>query len=263
MLPSSKSTESLPHGAAGNCSRNHKSKSLVDYVTTNANSCQGESQLHILEDNEAVIKMIIKGRSPTMRHVSRTHRVALDWLFDRIKDVDTKNQLANMLTKGSSSRDEWDHLLRVLNIMNFSMFSCSHSLSNRTQSVVSKRGQKSPAEEGSAVTKPRPMSFVSRTLLSAKKTLQQDSSAPNSPGNQELGQSSVTWSARKLVRDNQQHILKSSDIMTLYLGAPGNWSGVVNLQVQRASGNWCEVMTIKSKGQGWRSLHANLRSSIP
>ena len=45
--------------------------------------------------------MIIKGRSPTMRHVSRTHRVALDWLFDRInldptiqiKYIDTKNQL--------------------------------------------------------------------------------------------------------------------------------------------------------------------------
>ena len=32
-----------------------------------------------LENNEAVIKMIIQGRSPTMRHVSRTHRVAL-WL---------------------------------------------------------------------------------------------------------------------------------------------------------------------------------------
>ena len=31
-----------------------------------------------------VIKMVIKGRSPTMRHVSRTHRVAFDWLFDRI-----------------------------------------------------------------------------------------------------------------------------------------------------------------------------------
>ena len=67
-----------------------------------------------LLDNEAVIKMIIKGRSPTMRHVSRTHRVALDGLFDRInlgpeiqiKYVDTKNQLADMLTKGSSARDE-------------------------------------------------------------------------------------------------------------------------------------------------------------
>ena len=43
-----------------------------------------EALLYVFEDNEAVIKMIIKGRSPTMRHVSRTHRVALDWLFDRI-----------------------------------------------------------------------------------------------------------------------------------------------------------------------------------
>ena len=33
----------------------------------------------VWEDNEAVIKMVIRGRSPTMRHVSRTHRVALDW----------------------------------------------------------------------------------------------------------------------------------------------------------------------------------------
>ena len=56
----------------------------VDHVPTNTHSSQGESQLYIFEDNEAVIKMIIKGRSPTMRHVSRTHRVALDWLFDKI-----------------------------------------------------------------------------------------------------------------------------------------------------------------------------------
>ena len=39
-----------------------------------------------------LIKMIIKGRSPTMRHVSRTHRVALDWLFDRI-NVDPQIQI--------------------------------------------------------------------------------------------------------------------------------------------------------------------------
>ena len=83
--------------------------SHVDYVTTSANSSQGESQLCSFEDNEAVIKMIIKGRSPTTRHVSRTNRDALDWLFDRvnlkpkirIKYVDTKNQLADMLTKGN------------------------------------------------------------------------------------------------------------------------------------------------------------------
>ena len=69
-----------------------------------------------------------------MRHESRTHRVALDWLFDRINvdpkiqnNVDTKNPLADMLTKRSCTRDEWNHLLRLLNIMNVSMFSCSRS----------------------------------------------------------------------------------------------------------------------------------------
>ena len=68
--------------------------------------------------------------------MSRTHGVALDWLFDginvdpkiQIKFVDTKTQLADMLTKGNFTRDEWNHLLRfrLFNIMNFSMFSCSH-----------------------------------------------------------------------------------------------------------------------------------------
>ena len=55
--------------------------SVVDDVPTKKHSSQGESQLYIFEDNETVIKMIIKCRSPTMRHKSRTHRVALDWLF--------------------------------------------------------------------------------------------------------------------------------------------------------------------------------------
>ena len=43
------------------------------------NQANHEALLYVFEDNEAVIEMIIKGRSPTMRHVSRTHRVAFDW----------------------------------------------------------------------------------------------------------------------------------------------------------------------------------------
>ena len=54
----------------------------VDFISSNVQSSRQEALLYVFEDNEAVIKMIIKGRSPTMRHVSRTHRVALDWLFD-------------------------------------------------------------------------------------------------------------------------------------------------------------------------------------
>ena len=80
----------------------------VDLVPSSVQFSHQEALVYVFEDNEAVIKMIIKGRSPTMRHVSRTHRVALDWLSDRINldpkiqitYVDTKNQLADMLTKG-------------------------------------------------------------------------------------------------------------------------------------------------------------------
>ena len=66
----------------------------VDFIPSNVNSSRKEVLLYIFEDNEAVIKMIIKGRSPTMRHVSRTHRVALDWLFDRINfEAQNPNQI--------------------------------------------------------------------------------------------------------------------------------------------------------------------------
>ena len=56
----------------------------VDFVSSNVNSSRQEALLYVFEDDEAVTKMIIKGRSPTMRHVPRTHRAALDWLFDKI-----------------------------------------------------------------------------------------------------------------------------------------------------------------------------------
>ena len=91
----------------------------IDSVPSNVQSARQEALLYVFEDNEAVIKMIIKGRSPTMRHISITHRVALDWLFDRInldskiqiQYIYTKNQLADILTKGNFTRDEWNHLL--------------------------------------------------------------------------------------------------------------------------------------------------------
>ena len=44
----------------------------IDGVHSNVQSARQEALLYVFEDNEAVIKMIIKGRSPTMRHVSRT-----------------------------------------------------------------------------------------------------------------------------------------------------------------------------------------------
>ena len=106
----------------------------IDAVPSNVQSSHQEALLYVFEDNEAAMKMIIEGRRPTMRHVSRTHRVALDCLFDRIdldtkiqiKYIDTKNQLADILTKGNFTRDdEWNHLLNLFNISHLSFAACT------------------------------------------------------------------------------------------------------------------------------------------
>ena len=115
----------------------------VDFIPSNVNSSHQEALLYVFVDNEAVIKMIINGRSQTMRHVSRTHRVALDWLFDRInldpkiqiKYIDTKNQLADILTKGIFKRDEWNHLLCLFHVSHLSSTNCSEVMSKRTQKI--------------------------------------------------------------------------------------------------------------------------------
>ena len=133
------------------------------------------------EDNEAVIKMITKSRSPTMRHVSRTHRVALGWLFDRInlaskiqiRYIDTKHQLADVLTKGNFTRDEWNNLLHLFNISHFSSTCCTKNSSLIScPKKMAKRVQEQKEEERN-VAKSRPTamnlsSTVPATSSSAK-----------------------------------------------------------------------------------------------
>ena len=109
--------------------------------------------LYVFEDNEAVIKMIMKSRSPTMRHVSRTHRVALDCLFDKInldsdiqiRYIDTKHQLADILTKRNFPRDEWNIILQLFNISHFSSTCCAKNSS--LISCTKKRVQEQKEEE--------------------------------------------------------------------------------------------------------------------
>ena len=152
----------------------------VDFISSNVHSSRQEALLYIFEDNEAVIKMIIKGRSLTMRHVSRTHKVALDWLFDRInldpkiqiKYIDTKNQLADMLTKGNFTRDEWNHLLCLFNISHFSSTNCLEVMSKRTREDAGE-------ERVTAKSKPM-MNLVSRCSVRDPNVLA--SAASESPG---------------------------------------------------------------------------------
>ena len=61
---------------------------------------------------------------PKMRHVSRTHRVDLDWLFERVdldsnvsfRYVNTKEQIVDILVKGSFTEKQWSDLKRLANI---------------------------------------------------------------------------------------------------------------------------------------------------
>ena len=65
-------------------SRENISLSNIDYVPYSVPERTSTAKLIIMEDNEAVIQMTKKGRSPNMRHVVRTHRVSLDWLWARL-----------------------------------------------------------------------------------------------------------------------------------------------------------------------------------
>ena len=180
----------------------------IDLVPSNVQSAHHEALLYVFEDNEAVIKMIIKGRSPTMRHVSRTHRVALDWLFDRInldpkiqiKYIDTKNQLADILTKGSFTRDEWNHLLTLFNISHFS--------STAYVAAMAKRAQQNSGE-GRVTAKSRPM-----MNLTARTPSIVSSSASTNPGRTSYGHHEpehlfVTTAQGDLLRSQDQIILRN------------------------------------------------------
>ena len=96
----------------------------VDDVPCNIPEISDRAKLLIMEDNDAVIKMCMKARAPTMRHVQRTHRIDVVSFFERIhsdssiwiKYINTKCQLADIFTKGSFSVQTWQDLCKLLQV---------------------------------------------------------------------------------------------------------------------------------------------------
>ena len=114
----------------------------VDFISSNVNSSRKEALLYIFEDNEAVIKMIIKEKKSHNETCfpEPTELLLIGCLIEsildpkiRIKYIDTKNQLADVLTKGNFTPDEWNHLLCLFHISHFSSAECSDVMSKRTQ----------------------------------------------------------------------------------------------------------------------------------
>ena len=93
----------------------------------------------------------------------------------KIKHADTKNQLADIQTKGNFTRDEWNHLLCLFNISHFSSTVCSEAMAKRVQ-------QDSGEERVTAKSRPM-MSLIARAPSNLS------SSASESPGKKKLWKS--------------------------------------------------------------------------
>ena len=110
----------------------------------------------------------------------------------QIEYIDTKKQLADIPTKGTFTRDEWNHLLCLFNISHFSSITCLE--------VMSKRTQKDSGEERvTAESKPM-MNLVSRCSERTPEVLA--STASESPGktrheSQLITSELVDWAAPK------------------------------------------------------------------
>ena len=196
--------------------------SHVDIVPWNAKYFHEGAKLYTFEDNEAVIKMIIKGRSPSLRHVSSTHWVALDGLFGRvdldpmieIRYVDSKNQLADILTRGHFTRNERNHLLCLFNISLCSAQRCSEFNSPNRSESMSKRQQEGDYDEG-VVAKSKPVSnLVSRSCAGPSTT--PSSTVSSSPGKVESKDLEMRFETRtgESSSNNQQENLMKRDRVT-------------------------------------------------
>ena len=81
------------------------------------------TDLIIAEDNQAVIKIVQKARSTALRHLPRTHRIDLQWLFEVCSNphvcmryVGTLQQVADLMTKALNKPETWFHLLEIAQI---------------------------------------------------------------------------------------------------------------------------------------------------
>ena len=77
-----------------------------DAVPSNVQSARQEALLYVFEDNEALIKMIIKGRSPTMKHVFQDPQ-SCSWLAVSIELIWTPKSKSNTSTPKTNSQTSW------------------------------------------------------------------------------------------------------------------------------------------------------------
>ena len=74
----------------------------------------------------------------------------------QIRYIDLKHQLADILTKGNFTQDEWNNLLHLLNISHFKSTCSTKNVRLISCSTMAKRFQNQKEEEEKVVSKSRP-----------------------------------------------------------------------------------------------------------
>ena len=114
---------------------------------------------HCFFHHEAVIKVLKKRNRPSVRHISRTHTVDLDWLLDMsnlhtampIKYVSTTNRL-QISHEGIVHR--WLQLLQLFGLMSHDLIVAS-SVVSPTSSMAKHSGENSRQNNSSAQKRTR------------------------------------------------------------------------------------------------------------
>ena len=111
--------------------------------------------LNVLEDNQATLHVCARGRSTNLRHVSRTHRVNLDFLYDislhsphiYLQYVRTTSQAADIFTKGKFTTLQWKKLITLCGINPLTAVQTKATVTNRADNSNNKSKKKAECEK--------------------------------------------------------------------------------------------------------------------
>ena len=123
--------------------------------------CPGHAPLRFHEDNEAMIRVCRSGRNPTMRHLLRTHAVAVASLHETFSRSDitllyvqSDRQAADIYTKAFDNGDKWRAVCTLIGVYDVSSFTVAGNIHFWANPPPTKAALRAEAEEA-AVPAPR------------------------------------------------------------------------------------------------------------
>ena len=84
----------------------------------------GVDAVNIRGDSQAMLAILKTGRNPTMRHLSRAHRVSVAWLHEQYERgnftftcVKSSDMAADIFTKSIPNPDGWRSARQKINVL--------------------------------------------------------------------------------------------------------------------------------------------------